>query len=83
MKYLNKKTVVLAVGVLLIIIALILGGVQHFGPNIYGSESNKWYFYALLGIIGLVGIIIAAWGLLMKEAPAKETKPTEQTKPNQ
>jgi uncharacterized sodium:solute symporter family permease YidK len=84
MKNLNSKTVALAVGVILIIIALILGAVRYskaydFGVS-YGSGSG-WYFYGLAGIIGLIGIIIAVWGLMKTEAPAKETKPTEQTKP--
>lgn len=87
MKNLNSKTVALAVGVILIIIALILGAIRYSGANDLGvpyhSGNGGWYFYGMVGIIGLIGIIIAVWGLLMKEAPAKETKPTEQTKPAQ
>jgi predicted tellurium resistance membrane protein TerC len=59
-----------AAGVLLIIIALILGVVQHFSFNIYGDASNKWYFYGAVGILGLIGIIVAAWGLMKKEVAA-------------
>jgi len=84
MKNLNRKTIALAVGVLLIIIALILGGIRYSGAYDFGvsyGSGNGWYFYGLAGIIGLIGIIIAVWGLMMTEAPAKETKPTEENKP--
>jgi hypothetical protein len=71
---LKSKTVYLAVGVLLIIIAIILGAVQHFntlGYSIYGSDDNKWYFYGLIGIIGLIGVILVVWSFMKTEAPAK------------
>jgi len=58
---------ILALGILLIIIALILGGVQKFGTNIYGSADNKWYFWGLVAIIGLIGIILAAWSYMKKK----------------
>jgi hypothetical protein len=60
---------ILALGIVLIIIALILGAVQHFnalGYSIYGGDENKWYFYGLVGVIGLIGIILAAWSYLRK-----------------
>jgi hypothetical protein len=73
---LNAKIV--TVGIVLIIIALILGAMQHFGMyNFYGSDANKWYFYVLVGIVGLVGIVLAAWGAMKKETPMPTTsKPT-------
>lgn len=59
---------ILALGIVLIIIALILGAVQHFGvANIYGSDDNKWLFYGLVAVIGLIGIILAAWSYLRKK----------------
>lgn len=69
---------ILSVGVILVIVAIILGVVQHFNiANIYGSSDNKWYFWALLVIIGLIGIILAAWGYIKKEiAPAKPVTTT-------
>jgi hypothetical protein len=60
---------ILALGIVLIIIALILGAIQHFnalGYSIYGGDENKWYFYGLVGIIGLIGIILAAWSYMRK-----------------
>lgn len=68
----NSKMMWMVIGALLIIIALILGGVQHFAYNIYGDDSNKWYFYGLVVVIGLVGIILAAWSFMKKEQPKKE-----------
>jgi ABC-type enterochelin transport system permease subunit len=66
---------VLVLAAVLVVIALILGGVQDLHIyNIYGASSNKWYFYGAVGIILLLGIILAAWGLLRKET-AKQTKP--------
>jgi Na+/melibiose symporter-like transporter len=60
-------------GMVLIIIAIILGAVQHFNmANIYGSVDNKWYFWALVAIIGIIGIILAVWGYMKSETmPAK------------
>ena len=67
-------------GIVLVIIALILGVMQHFGIyNFYGTIDYKWYFYGVVSIIGLVGIILAAWSAMKKEAPkpatAKATNP--------
>jgi Na+/melibiose symporter-like transporter len=70
---------ILAVGVVLIIIALILGGVQKFVMNIYGSSDNKWYFWVLVGLIGLIGIILAAWSYMRKPKPKAKTQTQAQT----
>jgi hypothetical protein len=54
-------------GIVLIIIAIILGAAQHFGAyNFYGEAGNKWYFYGLVGVIGLIGIVLAAWSYMKK-----------------
>jgi Na+/melibiose symporter-like transporter len=59
-------------GILLVIIALILGLVQHFGVyNLYGDVGNKWYFYGLVGVIGVIGIVLAIWTYMQKQEPAK------------
>jgi predicted tellurium resistance membrane protein TerC len=79
---LKSKTIAIGVGVVLIIIALILGLTQHFVYNIYGADANKWYFYSLVGIIGLIGIVVAVWGLMKTETPPK-TEPTQQAQPAQ
>jgi len=57
----------LLLGGLLVLIAIILGAVQHFEVyNFYGDASNKWYFYGLVGVIGVIGIVIAAWYYIKK-----------------
>jgi ABC-type enterochelin transport system permease subunit len=72
---LNRKMAVLVLGAVLIVISLVLGGVQDLHVHsIYGASSNKWYFYGAIGIMLILGIILAAWALLRKEAP-KQTKP--------
>jgi hypothetical protein len=54
-------------GIVLIIIAIIIGAVQHFEVyNFYGDPSNRWYFYGLVGVIGLIGIVVAAWSYMKK-----------------
>jgi Na+/melibiose symporter-like transporter len=58
------------IGVALIIITLILGIVQHFNIyNLYGDAANKWPFYGIVAVIGLIGIIAAAWSYLKKQTP--------------
>ena len=70
----NNKMMWQILGIVLIIIAIILGAVQHFVYNLYGSVDNKWYFYGLVGVIGLIGIVLLVWSFMKKEAPTKETK---------
>ncbi len=66
-----------ALGILLIIIAIILAVVQHFVTNLYGDASNKWYFYGALVIIGIIGIILVGWGFMKPGAKvAKAPKET-------
>jgi hypothetical protein len=60
-----------ATGIVLIIVAMILGGLQLLHIyNIYGTTDYKWYFYGAVGVIGLIGIILAAWGFMKKELPS-------------
>ena len=71
LRYLTMKIGITAIGAVLIIVALILGGLQLLHIyNIYGTSDNKWYFYGAVGVIGLIGIILAAWGLMKKETPS-------------
>ena len=77
----NSKTIGLALGALLIIIAIILGGIQlsgayNFVPSMGG---RRLYVYGVFGLIGLIGIIIAAWALMKKETPKAKTTPTPTT----
>jgi phosphatidylserine synthase len=61
-----------ALGILLIIIAIILAAVQHLGGyNFYGADRNKWYFYGLVIVIGIIGIILIAWGYMKSSSPKK------------
>jgi len=76
---LNSKTIGLGLGALLIIIALILGGIQISHAYDIVSHPTPTWFYALVGIIGLIGIIIAAWALMKKETPKTTTAPTAAT----
>lgn len=81
----KSKTTLVIVGVVLIIIALILGGVRYAGAYDFGvtyGSGNGWYFYGLVGIIGLIGIIVAVWGLMKTEPTPKQGQPSEQ-KPTQ
>ena len=64
----------MTIGIILIIIALILGIIQHTNTyNFYGEEANKWYFYGTVALIGLIGIIAAAWSYIKKPTPKPKT----------
>lgn len=68
----DNKTAGQIFGGVLILIAIIIAVLQHFGIyNFYGEPSNKWYFYGLAGVIGLIGILIVGWSYTKKQ-----TKPT-------
>ena len=62
-------------GMLLIIIAIILGAVRYSGTSdlgvAYGTGTNGYYFYGLVGVIGLIGIVLAVWAYMKKTEPAK------------
>jgi uncharacterized membrane protein len=75
--FLKLKTIAVVLGIVLIAVALILGGIQFFRfANIYGSIAYRWYFYAALAVTGVVGIVLAVWGLLKKEAVKESPKQT-------
>ncbi|MGQ9597213.1 MAG: hypothetical protein ACUVQY_09355 [Thermoproteota archaeon] len=68
----KNKTVIPILGVLLVVITLILCAVQNFGAySIYGTQDYKGYFYELVEVISLVGLILTTWPLMKTEAPAK------------
>ena len=75
----NLRRSILLAGICLIIVSLVLGGVQDLNIyNIYVSSSNKWYFYAAITGILVIGIILAVWCLLKKETKKQgKTKNTE------
>jgi formate hydrogenlyase subunit 4 len=75
---LNSKTIGLGLGIVLILIALVLGGLQI--SHIYDvvSHPTPLYYYVLVGVVGLIGIIVAAWALMKKETPKAATKSTAQ-----
>ena len=71
----NTKSVALVLGLVLIIVALIAGGLQI--SDVYklsGNPAHTPYFYAGVVVIGAIGVILAAYGLLRKETP-KQTNP--------
>jgi hypothetical protein len=62
-----KKLTGEIIGVVLVVVAIVLFVVQHYGVySFYGDPSNKWYFYGLVGVVGLIGLLVAAWSY-MKE----------------
>ncbi|MGD0995499.1 MAG: hypothetical protein ABR909_08260 [Candidatus Bathyarchaeia archaeon] len=70
----KTKMIALILGAVLIVIAVILGGIQiSHAYNIYGAAGNKWGFYSAVAIIGIIGIILAVWSVLKKETPKKTT----------
>jgi hypothetical protein len=56
-------------GIVLIIIALIIGAIRYFDIYDFGvayGSGYGWYFYGLVGVIGLIGIVLAVWSYLKK-----------------
>lgn len=68
---------VLALGVVLIIIAIILGALELSGAYTYGGMRHL-YVYGIVGVIGLIGIILAAWSYMMKPKMLKQEQKKEQ-----
>ena len=63
----NKKLMLIG-GLLLIVVAVALFEMQHFGfYNFYGDAGNKWYFYGVVGVVGLVGLVLAALSFMKSE----------------
>ena len=56
---------ILALGVVLIIIAIIIGALRYSGAYTFGGHNTAVYGGA--GIIGLIGIILAAWSYAKKQ----------------
>lgn len=69
------RVLALILGAVLVIIAAVLGLVQILHVyNIYGVAANKWYFYGCVATSGIVGLLLAVWGLLKKDQ--KQVAPT-------
>lgn len=68
----------LTFGIVLIIIAVILFGIQYGAHvfSIYDSDTTKYGYYGGVGVIGLIGLIIAAYGYMKKPAATAE-KPAQ------
>lgn len=64
----NSKMAGMALGGVLIIIALILGGLQLFNTYDFTPAlgGRHLYVYGLFGIIGLIGLILLGWAYLKK-----------------
>ena len=55
---------ILAFGIVLIIIAIILGAIRL--SDAYDFGMRRLYLYGIAGIIGLIGIILVAWSYMRK-----------------
>jgi hypothetical protein len=68
---LNSKTIGTVSGFILVLIALVLGGIELF--NVYdfvpAMGGRHLYVYGVFGVIGLIGLILAFWALMKKETP--------------
>ena len=67
---------ILALGVVLIIIAIVIGAVRASGYTFGGHTTAV---YGIAGIIGLIGIILVAWSYMMKPKPKTQTPAQTQT----
>jgi hypothetical protein len=60
----------LYLGIVLIIIGIIFGAIRYFQAYDFGISYGAgygWYYYGLFGIIGLIGIVLAAWSFMKKQ----------------
>ncbi len=64
-----------AVGLVLIVIAIILFAIQYGAHvfSIYESSTTKYGYYGVVGVIGLIGLILAAYGYMKKSATVAAT----------
>jgi len=69
-----NKTIT-AVGIVLVLIAIILFAIQYGAHmfSIYDSDTTKYGYYGGAGVIGLIGLILAAYGYMKNPAAKSET----------
>ncbi|MBS7633528.1 hypothetical protein KEJ15_07950 [Candidatus Bathyarchaeota archaeon] len=69
-KIMERSIIGVYLGIVLVIITLLLAVGQHFMiVNFYGDAGNKWYFWSLVAVIGLLGIAMGLWYYRKIEIP--------------
>jgi len=62
----------LSLGAIVVVISLILGVLRHWLG--YFSDFEKWTFYGIVGVVFVIGLVIAILGIGMEAKPAETKK---------